>query len=85
MCRTYCLLADPPCVTELLIIFEPFPLPVAAITCQPLIAICQAIFELVSSNLSEEWANARDPCNKLPDKSVSIYICTHLLRICASQ
>ena len=27
------------------------------------------IFELPSSNLSKECANAKDPCNKLPDKS----------------
>ena len=33
-------------------------------------------FWAMSSNLSEEWANAKDLCNKLPDKSVSI--CTHL-------
>ena len=42
----------------------------------------------MSSNLSEEWANAKDLCNKLPDKSVSI--CTHLFTVhcnerCISQ
>ena len=29
-------------------------------------------FWAMSSNLSEEWANAKDLCNKLPDKSVRV-------------
>ena len=36
-----------------------FQLQVTGITCEPLIALCQAIFEVMSSNLSEEWANAK--------------------------
>ena len=36
-----------------------FQLQVTGITCEPLIALCQAIFEVMSSNLSEERANAK--------------------------
>ena len=39
--------------------FNPFPRPVTGITCEPLIAVCQVIFEVMSSNLSEERANAK--------------------------